>query len=157
MSNIFYYARYFRFYLLYWLQMTKPHITRLQKGCKETKSGYLVAPVVVYARNPSSMSVMSLGLMPRRTHYKLGIGSAGGNRTQHFHLERVRTWPISRQHHVQYSLFLCFAFLLNEPLPFFGATTDPRLRHIKKPWSSSPVFFFIFLFIFHFSLSINII
>lgn len=25
----------------------KPHITRLQKGCKETKSGYLVAPVVV--------------------------------------------------------------------------------------------------------------
>lgn len=84
----FYYARYFRFYLLYWLQMTKPHITTF------------VAPVVVYARNPSSMSVMSLGLMPRRTHYKLGIGSAGGNRTQHFHLERVRTWPISRQHHI---------------------------------------------------------
>lgn len=76
----FYYARYFRFYLLYWLQMTKPHITTF------------VAPVVVYARNPSSMSVMSLGLMPRRTHYKLGIGDARGTWTQnHFRCERART------------------------------------------------------------------
>lgn len=46
--------------------MTKPHITTF------------VAPVVVYARNPSSMSVMSLGLMPRRTHYKLGMVMPGG-------------------------------------------------------------------------------